>query len=238
MLRCTLIATDAGLALALPEVEAVAALPCLRITAALGDLTDERIHHVCGPGEVLWYAGHMTAAGIPLANRDCLPPVVLAAYVAAFEYRLVVLNSCWGAEAAAAIHRIAPGAAVVYHEQEVEDSDAYHLGCLLAQQVCAEGIEGAIAFARVTGYKILDAEMAYGAGPTPELIQVLYALRERVVRIEEKMMRMEEDVRSLRQQPQNLSTRQLLAVAGGCFLALVALALVIAVLSGGWPGAL
>ena len=75
-------------------------------------------------------------------------------------------------------------------------------------------------------------------GPSPELINVLYELRERVVRIEEKMVRMEEDVKTLRQQqPLSIGTRQLFTISVSVFIALLALATIISVLSGRWIGA-
>jgi hypothetical protein len=241
VLTCTLIATDQGLALARPEIEAIADAPCLKVAPVLGELTHEKVHNACDKkADVFWYAGHMDSDGIPLVDGSWLPPVVIGAYVAAFEYRIAVLNSCSGRAVAQAIHSQAPRCLVIYHESTVDDADAYHLGCLLSQQLCAGGIESAIRFARSAGYETLQAGMSYQfpQGPSPELIQLLYELRERVVRIEEKMVRMEEDVRTLRtQQPVNISTKQLLTVSAGVFVALLALAAIISVLSGRWYGA-
>jgi hypothetical protein len=242
MLTCTLIATDQGLQLAQSEIEGVAAAPCLKVSPVLGELTHEKIHNACDKRqEIFWYAGHMTPDGIPLADRTYLSPIIIGAYIAAFEYRLAVLNSCTGQTVAQAIHDQAPGCLVIYYETEIEDANAYHLGCLLSQQLCSHGIDGAARFARSAGYKVLQAGMSYQfpQGPSPELIQVLYELRERVVRIEEKMVRMEEDVKTLRQQqPVNISTKQLLTVSFGVFMALLALAFIISVLAGRWSGAL
>lgn len=241
MLTCTLIATDEGLALARSEIESVARAPCLQVGPVFGELTHEKIHDACNrKADVFWYAGHMGPEGILLADRTFLPPVVIGAYVAAFEYRIAFLNSCTGSEVAQAIHQQAPRCMVLFSQREIEDADAYHLGCLFSQQLCAGGIEAAVRFARSAGYKVLQAGMSYQfpQGPSPELIQVLYELRERVVRIEEKMVRMEEDVRTLRtQQPVNISTRQLLTVSLGVFVALLGLAAIISVLSGRWYGA-
>lgn len=242
MLTCTLIATDEGLALARSEIEAVADQPCLKVQPVLGALTHEKVHAACDKrADIFWYAGHMGPEGIPLTDRTFLPPVVIGAYVAAFEYRVALLNSCTGSEVAQAIHTQARRCLVLFRKQAVEDADAYHLGSLVAQQLCAGGIESAVRFARDAGYELLQAGMSYQfpQGPSPELIQLLYELRERVVRIEEKMVRMEDDMRTLRQQqPQNLSTRQLMGVALGVFLALLALAVIVSVLSGRWIGAL
>ena len=241
MLTCTLIATDQGLALARSEVEAVATAPCLKVQPLLGELTHEKIHNACDKqADIFWYAGHMTDQGIPLADRTFLPPVVIGAYVAAFEYRIAVLNSCTGRAVAQAIQDQAKRCLVIYYEQEIEDSNAYHLGCLVSQQLCAGGIEAAVKFAQSAGYKVLQASMSfqYPQGPSPELLQVLYELRERVVRIEEKMVRMEEDVKTMRQaQPGNISTKQLFTISVGVFLALLALATIISIMSGRWIGA-
>lgn len=241
MLTCTLIATDQGLALARPEIEAVADVPCLKVAPLLGDLTHEKIHNACDrPSDVFWYAGHMSEDGIPLADHTYLPPIIIGAYIAAFEYRIAVLNSCTGTAVAQAIHSQAPRCLVLYHPQEIEDTNAYHLGCLLSRQLCAGGIESAIKFARGAGYETLQAVMSYQfpQGPSPELLNVLYELRERVVRIEEKMVRMEDDVRTLRQQqPMNIGTRQLFTISVSVFIALLALASIISVLSGRWLGA-
>ncbi len=239
MLTCTLIATDQGLALAQSEIEGVAAAPCLKVAPALGELTHEKIHSACKQADIFWYAGHMTADGIPLADHTYLPPVVIGAYIAAFQYRLAVLNSCTGEAVARAIQDQAPGCTVIFSVTEIEDANAYHLGCLLSQQLCSGGIEGAARFARSAGYKVLQAGMSYQfpQGPSPELLQLLYELRERLVRVEEKMVRMEEDVRTLRQQPGNLTTRQLFTITVGVFLALLALTAIISVLSGRWLGA-
>ena len=241
MLTCTLIATDQGLALAQSEIEGVADAPCLKVAPVLGELTHEKIHNACDKQtDVFWYAGHMTEDGIPLADHTYLPPVIIGAYIAAFEYRLAVLSSCSGQVVAQAIHDQAPGCTVIYYAVEIEDATAYHLGCLLSQQLCSGGIEGAARFARSTGYKVLQAGMSqFQQGPSPELIQVLYDLRERLVRVEEKMIRMEEDVRTLRlAQPGNLTTKQLFTISVGVFLSLLALATIISVLSGRWIGAL
>jgi len=240
MLTCTLIATDQGLQLAQSEIEGVAAAPCLKVSPVLGELTHEKIHNACRKADIFWYAGHMTPDGIPLADHTYLPPVVIGAYIAAFEYRIAVLNSCTGTDVAQAIHVQAPGCTVIYNEVEIEDANAYHLGCLLSQQICAGGIDVAARFARTAGYKVMQAVMSYQLpqGPSPELINVLYELRERVVRIEEKMVRMEEDVKTLRQQqPMNVSTRQLFMISVSVFIALLALASIISVLSGRWIGA-
>jgi hypothetical protein len=183
----------------------------------------------------------MTPDGIPLADRTYLSPIIIGAYIAAFEYRLAVLNSCSGEAVAREIHEQAPGCLIIFSLTEIEDANAYHLGCLLSQQLCSHGIDGAARFARSAGYKVLQAGMSYQfpQGPSPELINVLYELRERVVRIEEKMVRMEEDVKTLRQQqPVNISTKQLLTVTFGVFMALLALAFIISVLAGRWSGAL
>jgi hypothetical protein len=242
MLTCTLIATDHGLALAHSEIEAVADTACLKVAPVLGELTHEKIHNAFDKRQdIFWYAGHMTEDGIPLVDGTYLPPVIIGAYVAAFEYRLAMLNSCTGRAVAQAIHEQAPGCLVIFHEQEIEDANAYHLGCLLSQQFCTGGIDGAARFARSAGYEVLQARMSYQfpQGPTPELINVLYELRERVVRIEEKMIRMEEDVKTLRSvAPHNISTRQLFTISVAVFLALLALAFIISVLAGRWTGAL
>lgn len=241
MLTCTLIATDQGLQLAQSEIEGVAAAPCLKVAPVLGELTHAKIHNAFDKKvDIFWYAGHMTADGIPLADRTYLPPVVIGAYIAAFEYRLAVLNSCTGEAVAKAIHDQAPGCLVIFNEVEIDDANAYHLGCLLAQQLCAGGIDVAVRFARAAGYKVMQAVMSYQfpQGPSPELINVLYELRERVVRIEEKMIRMEDDVRTLRQQqPMNIGTKQLFTISVSVFIALLALASIISVLSGRWLGA-
>jgi len=239
MLTCTLIATDQGLALAQSEIEGVADAPCLKVAPVLGELTHEKIHNACDKRQdIFWYAGHMGPAGIPLTDGTYLPPIIIGAYIAAFEYRLAVLSSCTGQTVAQAIHDQAPGCTVIYYAVEIEDATAYHLGCLLSQQLCTGGIEGAAKFARSAGYKVMQAEMSYQQGPSPELITVLYELRERVVRIEEKMVRMEEDVRTMRQQqPGNMSTKQLFTISVGVFMALLALATIISVLSGRWIGA-
>jgi len=241
MLTCTLIATDQGLILARSEIEAVADAPCLKVAPVLGELTNEKVHNACDKRQdIFWYAGHMTEQGIPLADGTYLPPVVIGAYIAAFEYRIAFLNSCTGKAVAAAIHEQAKRCLVIYYEQEIEDSNAYHLGSLLSQQLCAGGIEAAASFARQAGYRVLQASMSYQfpQGPSPELIQLLYELRERVVRIEEKMARMEEDVKTLRQQqPLSIGTRQLFMISVSVFVALLALATIISVLSGRWIGA-
>ena len=240
MLTCTLIATDQGLALAQAEVEAVASASCLQVRPVLGGLTHEKVHNACKQADIFWYAGHMTGDGIPLADGTYLPPLIIGAYIAAFEYHIVVLNSCTGRAVAQAIQDQAKRCLVIFYEQEIEDSNAYHLGCLLSQQLCAGGIEAAVNFARTAGYKVLQAGMSYQLpqGPSPELIQLLYELRERVVRIEEKMVRMEEDVRTLREnQTVNVSTRQLFGISLGVLMSLLALATIITVLSGRWPGA-
>ena len=240
MLTCTLIATDQGLALAQSEIEAVADAPCLKVAPVLGDLTHEKIHNACRKADIFWYAGHMGPEGIPLADHTYLPPVVIGAYIAAFEYRLAVLSSCSGQAVAQAIHVQAPGCTVIYNEVEIEDANAYHLGCLLSQQMCAGGLDVAARFARSAGYRVLQATMSYQLpqGPSPELINVLYELRERMVRVEEKMIRMEEDVKTLRQQqPMNIGTRQLFTISVTVFIALLALASIISVLSGRWIGA-
>ncbi len=240
MLTCTLIATDQGLALARSEVEAIATAPCLKVQPLLGELTHEKIHNACDrQSDVFWYAGHMTEQGIPLADHTYLPPVVIGAYVAAFEYRIAVLNSCTGRAVAQAIQDQAKRCLVIFYEQEIEDSNAYHLGCLLSQQLCAGGIEAAVKFAQSAGYKVLQAmSFQNPQGPSPELINVLYELRERMVRVEEKMIRMEEDVKTLRQQqPLNIGTRQLFTISLSVFIALLALATIISVLSGRWLGA-
>lgn len=240
MLTCTLLATDQGLALAQSEVEAVAAASCLQVRPVLGGLTHEKVHNACKPSDIFWYAGHMGPEGIPLADGTYLPPLVIGAYIAAFEYRIAVLNSCTGRTVAQAIQDQAKRCLVIFYEQEIEDSNAYHLGSLLSQQLCAGGIEAAVSFARSAGYKVLQAGMSYQfpQGPSPELIQLLYELRERVVRIEEKMVRMEEDVKTLRQQqPMNIGTKQLVMLSVSVFIALLALASIISVLSGRWIGA-
>jgi len=241
MLTCTLIATDQGLALARSEVEAIAAVPCMQVRPVLGELTHEKVHNACDKQQdIFWYAGHMTEQGIPLADGTYLSPLIIGAYVAAFEYRIVVLNSCTGRTVAQAIQDQAKRCLVIYSEQEIEDSNAYHLGSLVAQQLCAGGIEAAVSFARSAGYKVLQAGMSYQfpQGPSPELIQLLYELRERVVRIEEKMVRMEEDVRTLRQQqPGNISTKQLFTISVTVFIALLALSAIISTLAGRWTGA-
>lgn len=241
MLTCTLVATDQGLALARSEVEAVATAPCLKVQPLLGELTHEKIHNACDrQGDVFWYAGHMTDQGIPLADGTYLPPVIIGAYVAAFEYRIAVLNSCTGRAVAQAIQDQAKRCLVIYYEQEIEDSNAYHLGSLVSQQLCAGGIEGAVSFAQSAGYKVLQAmSYQFPQGPSPELLQVLYELRERVVRIEEKMVRMEEDVKTLRTAaPNNISTRQMFFIFVYVLLALLALASTISILAGRWSGAL
>lgn len=241
MLTCTLIATDQGLALARSEVEAVADASCLKVGPVLGELTHEKVHNACDKkADIFWYAGHMTAQGIPLVDGTYLPPLIIGAYIAAFEYRIAVLNSCTGRTVAQAIQDQAKRCLVIFYEQEIEDSNAYHLGSLLSQQLCAGGIEAAVSFARSAGYKVLQAGMSYQfpQGPSPELIQLLYELRERVVRIEEKMVRMEEDVKTLRQQqPMNIGTKQLVMLSVSVFIALLALASIISVLSGRWIGA-
>ena len=240
MLTCTLIATDQGLQLAQSEIEGVAAAPCLKVAPVLGELTHEKIHNACRKADVFWYAGHMTEDGIPLADRTYLPPVVIGAYIAAFEYRLAVLNSCTGEAVARAIHEQAPGCLIIFNVTEIEDATAYHLGCLLSQQLCQGGVDVAARFARTAGYRVLQASMSYQLpqGPSPELINVLYELRERMVRVEEKMIRMEEDVKTLRQQqPLNIGTRQLFTISVSVFIALLALATIISVLSGRWLGA-
>jgi hypothetical protein len=242
MLTCTLLATDQGLALARSEVEAIAAAPCLKVAPVLGELTHEKVHNACDRRQdIFWYAGHMTEQGIPLADGTYLPPVIIGAYIAAFEYRIAVLNSCTGRAVAQAIQEQAKRCLVIFYEQEIEDSNAYHLGSLLSQQLCAGGIEAAVSFARSAGYKVLQAGMSYQfpQGPSPELIQLLYELRERVVRIEEKMVRMEDDVRTLRAaSPGNISTRQLFTISVAVFIALLALAAIISTLAGRWSGAL
>jgi hypothetical protein len=240
MLTCTLIATDQGLQLARSEVEAVAAAPCLQVRPVLGELTHEKVHNACTKADVYWYAGHMTEDGIPLADGTYLPPIIIGAYIAAFEYRLAVLNSCTGTDVAQAIQDQAPGCTVIFSVTEIEDANAYHLGCLLSQQLCQGGVDVAARFARTAGYRVLQASMSYQLpqGPSPELINVLYELRERMVRVEEKMIRMEEDVKTLRQQqPLNIGTRQLFTISLSVFVALLALATIISVLSGRWIGA-
>jgi hypothetical protein len=240
MLTCTLIATDQGLALARSEVEAVADAPCLKVAPVLGELTHEKIHNACRKADIFWYAGHMTEDGIPLADRTYLSPIIIGADIAAFEYRLAVLNSCTGEAVARAIHEQAPGCLIIFNLTEIEDANAYHLGYLLSQQLCQGGVDVAARFARTAGYKVLQASMSYQLpqGPSPELINVLYELRERMVRVEEKMIRMEEDVKTLRQQqPLSIGTRQLFTISISVFIALLALATIISVLSGRWIGA-
>jgi len=240
MLTCTLIGTDQGLQLARSEIEAVADASCLKVAPVLGELTHEKIHHACHKrADIFWYAGHMSEDGIPLADHTYLPPVIIGAYIAAFGYRIAVLNSCTGRTVAQAIHKQAPGCLVIFYEEEIEDASAYHLGSLLSQQFCASGIDGAAKFARSAGYEVLQAGMnQFPQGPSPEMINVLYDLRERVVRIEERMVRMDEDVRTLRQQqPLNVSTRQLFMISVSVFVALLALAAIISVASGRWMGA-
>lgn len=238
MLTCTLLATDDGLALARAEIEAVAAVRCLQVRPLLGDLTHAKVQEACGqPADVLWYAGHMTAEGLPLADGSHLPPAVIGAYVAAFEFRLAFLNSCTGSEAAQAIYMLAGRCSVIFHKSEIEDASAYHLAGLVAQQLCLGGIGAALRFARSVGYEVLQGAMSYQFPQgQPEFMQVVYDVRERMVRMEEKMVRMEEDVRLLRcQQPQNLSGKQLVAMALGIFMALLLLAAVVFVLAGRWP---
>lgn len=242
MLSVTLLASDEALTLARPEVEAIAAQQCLQVSPALGALTNERIHQTFQrKTDITWYAGHMGPAGIPLADGSLLPPTVLGAYVAAFEARLCVLNSCQGAECAAAVRSQAQRCTVLYWDEAVESATAYHVGSLLAQQLCAGGLEGALLFAREAGFRVLHAGMSYqfpGGGPSPDMLNVLYELRERLVRLEEKMVRLEEDVKQLRQhQPEEgLTAKQLIGVSVGAFVALMTLATLIYVLSGKWGG--
>jgi len=237
-----MLATDDALTLAKAEVEAVAATPCLKVAPVLGELTNERIHAAFGSKvDIMWYAGHMGPQGIPLADGTVLPPAVLGAYVAAFECRLAVLNSCAGAESAVAIHSQAKRCMVVYMQEEVESATAYHCGSLMAQRLCAGGIEAAINFAREAGYRILQAGMSYQfpQGAPPDLVPLLYELRERLVRVEVCVSNMEKDVAQLQvQQAGSLSNRQLLTTALAVFLALLALAAVISVLAGRWGNAL
>lgn len=242
MLTCTLIATDAGLALARAEIEAVADAECLKVSPVFGELSHQKIHAACDKkADIFWYAGHMGPEGVPLMDGTFLPPVVIGAYVAAFEYSIAFLNSCTGSEVAQAIHEQAPRCTVIFSQREIEDTNAYHLGSLISQQICAGGIDAAVRFARTAGYRVLQAGMSYQfpQGPSPELLQVLYELRERVVRIEEKMVRMEDDVRTLRAAaPNNISTRQMFFIFVYVLLALLALAATISVLAGRWTGGL
>lgn len=237
MLTCTMLATDDGLALARAEIEAVCAVRCLQVRPLFGDLTHAKVHEACGQtADVLWYAGHMTADGLPLSDRSYLPPAIIGAYVAAFEFKLAFLNSCSGSEVAQAIYKQANRCTIIFQRSEIEDANAYHLGSLVARQLCAGGIGAAVHFARSVGYEVLQAAMSYQFPQGPEFLQVVYDVRERMVRMEEKMVRMEEDVRLLRcQQPQNLSGRQLAAMALGIFMALLLLAGVVSVLAGRWP---
>lgn len=238
-LRCTMLATDEALTLARQEVESVAAAPCLQVAPVLGELSNERIHRAFGKSEVFWYAGHMGPQGIPLADGTLLPPAVIGAYVAAFECRLAVLNSCAGAESAVAIHGQAKRCMVIYYQEEVESATAYHCGSLVAQQLCVGGIEAAINFAREAGYKVLQAGMSYQypGGPSPDLLQLLYELRERLVRVEVTITGVQADIeRMRREQPNGLSSRQMVTTAFAVFLALLALATVIGLAAGRWGG--
>ena len=238
-LRCTMLATDDALTLARQEVESVAAAQCLQVAPVLGDLTDERIHRAFGKSDVFWYAGHMGPQGIPLSDGTFLPPAIIGAYVAAFECRLAVLNSCAGAESAVAIHGQAKRCMVIYYKEDVESATAYHCGSLVAQQLCIGGIEAAINFAREAGYKVLQAGMSYQypGGPSEDLLRLLYELRERLVRVEVTITGIQTDIERMRHdQPPGLSSRQMATTALSVFLALLALAMVIGLAAGRWGG--
>lgn len=249
MLTATVIATDDALTLARQEVEAVAAQPCIQAATCYGNLTHERIHAAFeAKRDVVWYAGHMSAEGIPLADGTTLAPVVLGSYIAAFEARLAVLSSCEGGECALAIHNQARRCMVIYWREQVESGTAYHVMALVAAQLCSGGVEAAVNFARGAGCGILQAGMSYQypSGPSPELLQYIQDVRERLVRMEVTLARAQEDITSLRadvqrirdtqqEEPVGLQAKQLFSVALGVAVALVALAATIYVASH-WGG--
>ena len=153
MLTCTLIATDQGLQLAQSEIEAVAAAPCLKVAPVLGR-ADAREDPQClrQAADIFWYAGHMTPDGIPLADRTYLPPIIIGAYIAAFEYRLAVLNSCTGAGCCPGNPRSGAWLPRDLHtKRRSRTPTPTILGACCRSNSAQGGIEVAARFARISG---------------------------------------------------------------------------------------